>query len=69
MPNLPSSLDIHRIFPIPDAPSARLMKLKALCLQRAGVLSEEQRRAIARQANEVLGDVPASSAFRRPRAA
>ena len=32
-------LDLDRIFPIQDEPSARLMKLKAFCLSRAGVLS------------------------------
>jgi hypothetical protein len=66
MPNLPSTLDMDRIFPIPDAPSARLMKLKAHCLYRAGILSEKQRQAIARRADQVLGDGPARSTFARP---
>jgi hypothetical protein len=49
-------LNIGQIFPISDGPSARLMKLKALCLFRAGVLTEQQRAVVARQANEVLAD-------------
>ena len=36
-------LDLNRLFPIKDLPSARLMKLKAHCLFRAGVLSAEER--------------------------
>jgi hypothetical protein len=54
------SLNIGQIFPISDAPSARLMKLKALCLFRAGIVTEPQRKAITRRANEVLayGQVP-----------
>ena len=35
-------LDLNRLFPMKDPPSARLMKLKAFCLCRAGVLSEEE---------------------------
>ena len=34
-------LDFDRLFPMKDVPSARLMKLKAFCLFRAGVLSEQ----------------------------
>jgi hypothetical protein len=66
MPDLPSTLDLDRIFPIPDAPSARLMKLKAHCLYRAGILSGTQRQAIARRADQVLSDGPARSSFPRP---
>ncbi len=50
------TLDLDQIFPIPDAPSARLMKLKALFLFRAGVVTEQQRDVVARHANEVLAD-------------
>jgi hypothetical protein len=49
-------MNMGQIFPISDAPSARLMKLKALCLFRAGILTDEQRAVVSRQANEVLGD-------------
>jgi hypothetical protein len=54
------NLSLKRIFPIADAPSARLMKLKARCLYRAGILSDTQRQAIVRQADEVLHVPPAS---------
>jgi len=56
-------LDMGRIFPIFDAPSARLMKLKAACLFRAGVLSTSQRAAVRRRVDEVL----ARTHFRRSR--
>jgi hypothetical protein len=49
-------LNMGQIFPMSDASSARLMKLKAFCLFRAGVLSEQQRAIVARRANEVLTD-------------
>lgn len=49
-------LNINQIFPISDAPSARLMKLKAICLFRAGILTAPQRADIARKANKVLAD-------------
>jgi hypothetical protein len=42
--------DLNQLFPIKDLPSARLMKLKAMCLFRAGVLSEAERAAVARRA-------------------
>jgi hypothetical protein len=60
---LETPLDFNRIFPISDAPSARLMRLKALCLYRAGILTELQRAAVARQAREVLAHahLPATS--------
>jgi hypothetical protein len=47
-------LDMNRLFPISDASSARLMRLKALCLHRAGILTDGQRAAVTRQASEVL---------------
>ncbi len=61
------SLDLNKIFPIPDAPSARLMKLKALFLFRAGVVTEKQRDVIARHANEVLADNRVSRSRRSAR--
>lgn len=56
--------NLSQIFPISDAPSARLMKLKALCLFRAGVLTEPQRALIKRKADEILTR-PASPMQRR----
>jgi len=47
-------LNMSEIFPISDAPSARLMKLKAACLFRAGVLTGPQRHAVTRKADEIL---------------
>jgi hypothetical protein len=61
-----SSLDVDRIFPVADAPSARLMKLKALCLRRAGILSEAQRLAVVRRADQVMHQVTASVNAPRP---
>jgi hypothetical protein len=55
--------NLRQIFPMPDAPSARLMKLKAMCLSRAGVLSEDERAAVMRKADAIL----ASSRFRHLR--
>ena len=47
-------LDLNQLFPIQDLPSARLMKLKAMCLYRAGVLSETERAAILRKAKAFI---------------
>jgi len=47
-------LDLTRLFPMKDPPSARLMKLKAFCLCRAGVLSEEEKAAIREKADAVM---------------
>jgi hypothetical protein len=52
---------MRRIFPISDVPSARLMRLKAMCLYRAGILTSAQRQAIACQADEMLGGSPTPS--------
>jgi hypothetical protein len=46
--------DLAQIFPMPDAPSARLMKLKAACLFRAGVITPSQRTAVVHQAGSIL---------------
>ena len=48
-------LKMAQIFPISDVPSARLMKLKAACLFRAGILTEYQRVSVTRKADAVLG--------------
>jgi hypothetical protein len=48
-------LSLERIFPIHDAPSARLMKLKADCLLKAGVIDRSQKRGVDVTADAVLG--------------
>lgn len=65
-------LNFAQIFPISDEPSARLMKLKASCLFRAGLLSVQERASVARKAREVLarGAAPAPrQPHREPQAA
>ena len=47
-------LDLDRLFPIEDVPSARLMKLKAHCLSRAGVLTDDERMAVDEKAQAYL---------------
>src|SRR5437660_3606753 len=46
--------DLDRIFPIVDGPSAQLMKVKALCLNDAGVITAMQKVVIDRRADAVL---------------
>jgi hypothetical protein len=62
-------LDLNRIFPIKDLPSARLMKLKALCLFRAGVVSEEEKAAIEAKADAFIQNPRFRSAQHPRRAA
>jgi hypothetical protein len=45
------------IFPIVDAPSARLMKVKAACLMRAGVITALQKSKIERRADLLIAQV------------
>jgi hypothetical protein len=59
-------LTMAQIFPMPDAASARLMKLKAACLYRGGVITESQRADVVRKANEILAPAP-SRGESRPR--
>jgi hypothetical protein len=47
-------LDLNQLFPIKDLPSARLMKLKAICLHRAGVLNEAEKAAVLRKAKAYI---------------
>jgi hypothetical protein len=47
-------LDLNQLFPIHDLPSARLMKLKAICLHRAGVLSAGDKAAVLRKAKAYI---------------
>ena len=44
-------LDFNSIFPMEDVSSARLMKLKAFCLFRAGVLSEKEMNELREKAD------------------
>jgi len=63
------SQDLESLFPMKDIPSARLMKLKAFCLFRAGVLSEEEMREIREKAEAVMRDPRFRSALNPRRAA
>jgi hypothetical protein len=47
-------LDLSSIFVMSDAPSARLMKIKARLLHAAGVVTAAQHRAVILKANEIL---------------
>jgi hypothetical protein len=49
-------MDLDRIFPMQDEPSARLMKLKAFCLSRAGVLSAEEEAEVRARAAALIRD-------------
>ena len=61
--------DLKRLFPIKDLPSARLMKLKAHCLTRAGVLSDQERAMVERKAESFLQQPRFQAALRPRRAA
>jgi len=50
--------DLDRIFPIVDGWSAQLMKLKALCLYDAGVITAVQKIVIDHRADAVLFRAP-----------
>ena len=65
----PTVLDLNRIFPMEDVPSARLMKLKAFCLYRAGLLSEAERAAVIRKAKAFIQNPRFRSAEHPRRAA
>ena len=62
-------LDLDLAFPIKDLPSARLMKLKAHCLARAGVLSEDERMAVEERADVYLRNPRFQAALSPRRAA
>jgi hypothetical protein len=61
-------LDLERLFPMQDLTSARLAKLKAFCLFRAGVLSEQEMTDIREKADAVVRD-PRSHSPMHPRRA
>ena len=63
------SQDLERLFPMQDLPSARLMKLKAFCLYRAGLLSEAERAAVIRKAKAFIQNPRFRSALHPRRAA
>lgn len=42
------------IFPIVDAPSARLMKIKAACLAQAGIITTPQKSEIDLRADRLM---------------
>jgi hypothetical protein len=42
------------IFPIVDAPSARLMKIKAACLVRAGVITPLEKAKVDHRADQLI---------------
>lgn len=63
------SQDLERLFPMKDLPSARLMKLKAFCLYRAGLLSEAERAAVIRKAKAFIQNPRFRSAEHPRRAA
>jgi hypothetical protein len=62
-------LDLKRLFPMRDLPSARLMKLKAFCLFRAGVVSEQEMTEIREKADALMKDPRFRSAWHPRRAA
>ena len=47
-------LNLNQIFPIQDSLSARLMKVKAMCLLRAGVVSQQEREQVQQKADAYL---------------
>jgi hypothetical protein len=61
--------DLNRLFPMRDLPSARLMKLKAFCLFRAGVLSEQEMTEIREKADAFVRNPRFRSASHPRRAA
>ena len=53
-------LDQDLAFPVKDAASADLMKLKAACLLRAGVLEERQALEIVARADRMIASCVAT---------
>ena len=62
-------LDFNRLFPMNDASSARLMKLKSFCLFRAGVLREQEMNEIREKADAIMRNPYMPSAEHPRRAA
>jgi hypothetical protein len=59
-------LDIASVFPISDRQSARLMRYKARCLRRAGVLSAQEETAVMQRAEGYLVSIQPSQLPRLP---
>ena len=49
-----AKLDLNDVFPIKDEASAKLMRFKAECLLRAGIITERERQAVDARAVETL---------------
>jgi hypothetical protein len=62
-------LDLERLFPMEDLPSARLMKLKAFCLFRAGVINAQEKAEIRAKADAFIRNPRFRSAIHPRRAA
>jgi hypothetical protein len=62
-------LDLKRLFPMEDLPSARLMRLKAFCLFRARVLTDEEKTEIVKKADTLMQHPRFRSALHPRRAA
>ena len=63
----PAAFRWDDIFPIADEPSARLMKIKAACLKRAGIISASQKSEIERRADRMIAEsVTPEEPSRRP---
>ncbi|MEA2984582.1 MAG: hypothetical protein QOD94_836 [Alphaproteobacteria bacterium] len=62
-------LDFNSLFPMKDVSSARLMKLKAFCLFRAGVLSEKEMNELREKADGLMHNPRFHSAQHPRRAA
>ena len=62
-------LDFNSIFPMKDASSARLMKLKAFCLFRAGLLSQKEMKELREKADGFMQNPRFQSAQHPRRAA
>lgn len=59
-------LDIASAFPMSDRQSARLMRYKARCLRRAGVLSAAEETAVMRRAESYLVTIQPAQIARLP---
>jgi hypothetical protein len=62
-------LDFNSLFPMKDVASARLVKLKAFCLFRAGVLSEQEMNELREKADGLMQNPSFHSAPQHPRRA
>jgi hypothetical protein len=49
-------LDMEALFPITDAASAALMAIKADCLRKAGVISDQEKQWVDSRARSIFHD-------------